>query len=57
MWVINAMEEKLSVGQGARDRDGTKVEEFGGNGTVVLETVSDDECMDFVKPSDTVTAL
>lgn len=57
LWVINVMEEKLSVGQGARNRDGTKVEKFGRDGRVVLETGSDDQCMDFLKPSETVTAL
>jgi hypothetical protein len=42
LWVLNVAEEKLSVGQGARDQDSTKVEEFGGNGGVVLESVGDD---------------
>ena len=51
------MEEKLCVGQGARNRDSAEVDEFGGNDGVVLKTVGDDVCMDFLKPLETVAAL
>lgn len=51
------MEEKLSIGQTSRNRDGTEVEELGGNGRVVLEAGGDDMGMDFVKPLKAVTSL
>lgn len=51
------MEEKLSIGQASRNRDGTEVEELCGNGGVVLEASGDDVGMDFVKPSEVVTSL
>ncbi len=33
------------------------MDKFGGNGGVVLKTVGDDVCMDFLKPLKTVAAL
>lgn len=51
------MEDKLSVGQGTRDRNGTEVEEFLRNGGVVLVAIDEDVCMNFVKFSHAVTSL